>query len=203
MKKGLIIVFFSFILIGCKNDQTNEDKSELKRETDLTESQSSIKVLNGKRFQEAERVIGKFHFRYLSMIPVDKRIDQEQISGLLAMDENAQMEFTPGVFKIILDNANGELLQYELKSPDEYKKRVEYYSFNINQDLKLIYGQDTLDCLFSTFQRDFGLSPEITFNCYFEKIENQSLNSEYTIMFEDKYFNCGIVNLVMPSVTYL
>jgi hypothetical protein len=56
-----------------------------------------------------------------------------------------------------------ELLKVGIKSDDEYYARIEYFSFKMQKDFKMIEGNDTLDCKLFHFERVYGLAPKATF----------------------------------------
>lgn len=185
--------------ISCTENAKRNIYSIFKSDDSLNSEIKYVEV-SGKKFQSVERTIGKFHFEYLSLSTSYGEARMENNSSIPVMNDEVNKNYSPGIFKIRVEGQQDELLQLDLSSEEQYKQRVEYYSFKINNDLKMVYGTDTLKCLFSTFERTYGLSPEITINCYFEKPKMLDHKDEYTIVFDDKIFNCGIVNLRMPSV---
>lgn len=195
--KIFLVNFMLLVFISCSSPK-REGLRERLLDSDKGEFKNiSIQQINGNQFYNIERTIGKFHFQYLTIIhPAVSKTEELNIDESL---DEVSKNFVPGILRIKLDDRQGELLQYELTSEEEYKRRVEYYSFHINNDIKLVSKTDTLKCLFSTFERTYGVSPDITINCYFEKPKANNLSSGYTIVFEDRYFNCGIVNLTMPN----
>jgi hypothetical protein len=86
-----------------------------------------------------------------------------------------------------------ELMKLGLEQQEDYYHRLKYYSFDIQNDLTLIDGQDTMKCVFSHFERTYGILPYIKIVAAFEKSKKQG--GDKTFSYTDKIFNKGIINL--------
>ena len=84
-----------------------------------------------------------------------------------------------------------------LEQKEDYYLRLKYYSFDIQNDLKLIDGQDTMKCVFSHFERTYGILPYIKIVTAFEKSKKQGGDKIFS--YNDKTFNKGIVNLMVKD----
>lgn len=104
-------------------------------------------------------------------------------------------------------NGNQELLRYNLKSTDDYFARIEYYSFQVQNDIKLVEGKDTLVCRMSHFERAYGLQPKIKIVVAFDRRKDdlvkkeEHYNNDKVILFYDKVFGAGIVKLKIDKET--
>lgn len=79
------------------------------------------------------------------------------------------------------------------RSEQDYFLKVDYFSNQIQHDLKLIDGQDTLNCMFSVFERTYDLAPHITFALAFE---NAALSKgDKTLYFDGSKLGLGPVYL--------
>jgi hypothetical protein len=101
--------------------------------------------------------------------------------------------------KIACPNFSGELLKYNLKSMEEYEARVNYYSFQMQNDIKLIEGRDTLKCELFHFERNYGVAPGLSFVLGFNKPKSEIEIYNKVISIEDKVFNNGLVNIVVKK----
>lgn len=86
-----------------------------------------------------------------------------------------------------------EFMKLGLEEKEDYYHRLKYYSFDIQNDLKLIDGKDTMRCVFSHFERTYGILPYIKIVTAFEKSKNQG--GDKTFSYDDKIFNKGIINI--------
>ncbi|MES2394411.1 MAG: hypothetical protein V4549_00305 [Bacteroidota bacterium] len=93
----------------------------------------------------------------------------------------------------------GELLKKKLGSTNEYYHRIQYYSFEMQKDLKLIDGKDTLDCALFHFERVYGLAPYATFVLGFPPTE--SMNNK-TLFYNEKVFGTGKIYLTVQLKNY-
>jgi hypothetical protein len=101
-------------------------------------------------------------------------------------------------FKITTPD-EGELLKKKLTNTNDYYSRIQYYSFEMQKDLKLIEGTDTLDCVLFHFERTYGVSPDITFVVGFPLTENKF---DKTLLYDEKIFGAGKIFLTVQSKNY-
>jgi len=94
-------------------------------------------------------------------------------------------------FKIEITSGQGELLKYDIGSAQEYNQRVNYFAFQMQHDLKLLDGSDTLDCKLFHFERAYDVAPYATFLLAFPK--GKGIDGEKTFFYQDKVFNKGII----------
>lgn len=95
--------------------------------------------------------------------------------------------------KIRLNNEMNELLKHKIKSSQDYKNRVEYYSFNMCKDLCLVVGSDTIPCTHFHFERSFEASPNSTFLVGFPINERTRKIDELTFVYRERIFEKGVV----------
>jgi hypothetical protein len=98
-------------------------------------------------------------------------------------------------FTIKLTEGTGELLKYRVGSYHEYDARVNYMSFGMQNDVKLIAGSDTLDCQLFHFERTYDIAPYATLLLAFPK----TAGAGRTFLYEDKLFGKGIVKFTFTK----
>lgn len=108
-----------------------------------------------------------------------------------AFKEYGNMQYVS--FRITDTKGNQELLKSSIRNESEYYARLEYLSFKMQQDFKLIDGKDTLPCTLYHFERVYGLAPYATFVLGFPESKNK--DSDKQIVYEDNLFNSGIIYL--------
>ena len=106
---------------------------------------------------------------------------QEELSGMQYFD-----------LRIEIEKMNGELLKYGLSTEAEYEERVNYLAFTIKDDIKLIDGSDTLNCVLHHFERVYDIVPYATILLGFKNYGNDLMH-EKTLMYHDKLFGKGII----------
>lgn len=101
-------------------------------------------------------------------------------------------EMTYFNFRLEVIDGNGELLKYKLQSPEQYDARIKYMSFEIQNDLCLVQGNDTLLPGLFQFERIFEVAPYTTVMFAFD---NKKFNpkEEFTVIYNDKLFENGYV----------
>ena len=95
-------------------------------------------------------------------------------------------------FRMEAIDGTGELLKHNLQSPAQYEERVKYISFEMQNDLFLVQGKDTLFPGLYHFERVFEIAPYATVMFAFD---NELFNSkeEFTIVYYDRLFDKGYV----------
>ncbi len=124
-----------------------------------------------------------------------KAISQEQLS------EDPELQYY--TLRISKKDYNNELLKYGVSGLEEYSERVAYYSFNVQKDVTLFDGADTLDCVLSHYERTYGIAPYIDLLFSFPvKKSEKNVHASYTsktISFDDKVFGNGRINLTIEA----
>ena len=89
-----------------------------------------------------------------------------------------------------------ELLKKNLTETNDYYGRIQYFSFDMQKDLKLIDGKDTLDCVLFHFERVYGIAPYATFVLGFP---NSKQINDKTLFYDEKVFGAGRIYLTIRS----
>ncbi len=91
-----------------------------------------------------------------------------------------------------------DFLKSDVKQTEDYFLRIKYLSSDIQRDVSLIQGQDTLNCVFSHFERTYGMTPYANVVLAFEKptkVEDHPL----TFVYHDRLTNGGIVKIQLTE----
>lgn len=99
--------------------------------------------------------------------------------------------------RIALQSGQGDLLQFGASSTGEYYQRVEYFSFGLQNDLRLLVGADTLPCKLFHFERNYGAAPYADFMLGFE--EKGGNNFDRTVICYDRVFTQSQILLIIPA----
>jgi hypothetical protein len=97
-------------------------------------------------------------------------------------------------FRITVKNFNMEFLKYNLSEPNEYAHRISYCAYDMNKDIFLIDGKDTLPCVFYHFERAFDITPFGHFILAFKPTNKKSVRAK-TLIYYDNLFNKGIIKM--------
>lgn len=95
-------------------------------------------------------------------------------------------------FRIELIGGSGELLKYNLGSAQQYNDRISYMSFQMQKDVFLVQGQDTLSPGLFEFERIFEIAPYATVMFAFDKKKFKPENG-FTIVYNDRLFKKGYI----------
>lgn len=180
--KSLCIVF-SLLVLGCgKKELSPRDYM-----TWLQENRSNL---------IKRKEVGNFFFEveYMPAAEMilkdikDPEIDIKKFRKELREEQNMQCF----VFKIGLIGEY-DIMNYGVTGANDYSLRVKYFSFDMQNDLQLVDGKDTLCCQHHIFERTYGLTPHLTFSEGFSAINND--NEEKIFIFNDRMFGNGPIKI--------
>ncbi|MFK7799390.1 MAG: hypothetical protein AB8E82_18205 [Aureispira sp.] len=89
------------------------------------------------------------------------------------------------------------ILNYGLENKSQEQERLFYFSYAMQEDLKLIEGQDTLPCALYHFERSYDLSKSRTFVVGFPKGKDPT--ADKTLLLDLPYFNTGPIKINYPN----
>lgn len=103
-------------------------------------------------------------------------------------------------FSLNLKSGEQDLLMHNINDEQEYYKRVNYYSLDFQQDIKLLCGTDTLACLMYQFENTYGVAPYIRMSIAFSgKKKAELLQKDSFILIEDRVFGGGLLRFPFNS----
>lgn len=217
-----IVLFFFIMSIMCACKDTNEKKqgaSLEKSDVSVLSSAESVTPMGYMSWMEnagngihVQKKIGDYTFmafykplEYVALLDLKKDSITEKKMKEKINEYKGLQYFT---FRITSDNQQKELLKTNLNSEEDYYARIEYFSFKLQNDLKLIDGKDTLDCSLFHFERVYGLVSYATFVIGFPltKKEEKDLattdkivNGNKTLFYEDRIFGAGNIYMTIKE----
>ena len=112
----------------------------------------------------------------------------------LEMDSISDMQY----YTFRIATAGGtDVQRYRAESEQDYYARLEYFALQMQNDLVLIDGSDTLPCLLYHYERTYGIDPRATFVMGFSDKKKSQENK--TLMYTDRVFGSGPVLLTIES----
>lgn len=210
---AVIACFVGSCFFSCEQEK-NSQKKQASMSEDLSEemqvSSSFLPVDDYMRWVEnkdnglqVEKKIGEVTFsalykpyEYLAIMETGKEnLTSAKLKERIHAYEGLQY-FT---FKIEANNTQKELLKTGIHSEQDYYSRLEYFSFEMQKDFKLIEGTDTLDCVLYHFERIYGLAPVATVVLGFPltKGDLQESKINKTIGYTDRVFGAGNVYMTI------
>lgn len=196
MKKVLLIImcigFFS-----CMNTDTIESQIGNDKKKSLAPVEFVKWVKDEYHGLKKEKSVGDIIFS-AQYKPVEYVICMEEKSMRIADSvvkkkklELGDMQYID--FKIAINSGQGELLKYELSSASQYEERVNYFSFKMQDDIKLLNGSDTISCALFHFERAYDVAPYSTFVLGFPLRKDKTKN--LVLVYHDNIFKKGIIKL--------
>lgn len=139
---------------------------------------------------------------YSSMLkPVEYLLAQKRLkennNKLMATDFEDLQYFD---LRISVEDFKAEFIKYDVDSPVDYEERVKYCAFEMQNDIKLIDGNDTLECVMFHFERAYDVVPYGHFILGFET-KKKSMIETKTLCFDDKLFNKGMIKFAYSPQT--
>ena len=209
MRNVLLILANVFIFFGCTNtgtglgslDRNGKENSSVKEGRSYSGSLVPLDfvswVKDGHHGLNKEKTIGDIRFaaQYKPLeyvICMEERT--EQVEDSLVKRKVAELKDMQYIdFKIALTNSEGELLKYNLSSLSQYEERVNYFSYKMQNDIKLVEGKDTLDCALFHFERAYDVAPYSVFVLGFPLGKGNAETK--TLVYHDNMFKKGIIKL--------
>ena len=198
MKKNslYIILFLSLTWYGCTKPEISlpEPQKDHEGKTYFENKEELLTWVNASENTYRTKKLGDFEFSLKRLSPDIMALQELQgnTSDKQAFEE-AKSHYT-GLIYYRLNISNNqfhrELLKYNLSGSDEYTDRVAYCSFQINRDLYLTNGRDTVPCAIHEFERTFNIESGLNFVVAFPVID---LNRDHTVVLQDQLFDNGIV----------
>lgn len=88
-----------------------------------------------------------------------------------------------------------------LEQDEDNGRRLEYFVTYAQNDLALIRGNDTLPCIEYSYERTYGLSPEVTLVVGFKR-SNTTDEPDRTFVFNDQVLGVGPVKLTIDKTSF-
>jgi hypothetical protein len=135
--------------------------------------------------------------------PLPYIIANEQRSN--SIDEvvyNKRLEELEGMqyytLKLGITGEKLNVTNYEVADNAQQQERLNYLSFAMQKDIKLIDGGDTLNCALYHFERSYDITPHRTFVLAFEQ-KAKNKEKDKTLILDLAYFKTGPIKLNFRS----
>ncbi len=93
---------------------------------------------------------------------------------------------------VVLSKKNSDIAKHNISTISDYEARMQYMSFSMQNDIKLVDGDDTLDCKWFHFERGADIKPHRTWLLGFDKL--QTTDSQTKVLLVDvSKLGAGIV----------
>jgi hypothetical protein len=138
---------------------------------------------------KVSRTIGDVQYAVLYK-PSDYMRIRETHSGANIKEEKGDLEYFSLHYS--LSDTSGDLLKKDITTPEEYYERVNYMSYGMQNDIRLVEGTDTLSCRLYNFVRSYGLSPAADIVLAFE---SSASHSGKTLLIDDNVFGAGMIKI--------
>src|SRR5690606_23048240 len=114
---------------------------------------------------------------------------QNIVRGSEVQKRDKKEEYLHFNFRI---ESNATPLQHGNPSKEAYFQRLSYLTFDIEQDFRLLEGQDTLYPATFQFVQNYSLAPYIDYVISFKrKNSTKSVKEEIYFIYDDKVFGVG------------
>jgi hypothetical protein len=105
-------------------------------------------------------------------------------------------------YTLTINNNAGinDLLKYEVSDMQEYQQRVSYFSFDMQRDLLLVEGEDSLRCRLFHYERVYGLAPYATFLLGFDLPAKKSEKvRDKVLVYRERVFETGMLKFKIKA----
>lgn len=99
--------------------------------------------------------------------------------------------------RISTPDAQQPVLKHQVAGQGEYDERVKYFSFDMQRQLYLLQGQDTLKCKLFHFERSYDLAP---FSNFLLAFEQDTTHGNQAFVYEDLALGVGPIRFRVPAI---
>jgi hypothetical protein len=183
------LVFIPLIVALCLT-ACEKSRKRLSPKQYITWAKSSEKDLVKKKEINGYKFISKFQPAELLILKnMDESFTQASVDSL----KNIQY----GIFNFVMDIGsaidNQSLLRANISDENEYYQRVYYYTKEVQNDLYVVEGKDTLPCIFYHFEQTYNLSPVNSLVMEFQRKNPDTEYENVSLIYEDRMLNTGII----------
>lgn len=148
-----------------------------------------------------EKQIGEYtfsaQFKPLEYVVLKQTKDPNIKSDVVKKEAEEMSDLQYFTFKIGVANGTEDPLKFGVNTNEDFQKRVEYFSFSLQNEIKLIDDTDSLNCVMFHFERAYGIAPYCTFVLGFEKSKTDAANK--ILVYNDQLLGVGPVKLMIQS----
>jgi len=138
----------------------------------------------------------RFSFRYrpIEEIILDDCGGRGLNDSLYAQLYNRHKDLQYYTLTLTSDRENDVLEHYNGESETAYFQMLDYLENGIQDNIYLVEGKDTLPCILSHYERNFGLSSQNNVSLAFKSTGPDKLASvDKVLVYDDQLFNTGIM----------
>ena len=178
---NIVILLSVLVLASCKKNSLNSSEY-----ISFVEDESNNLL--------KKKAIEGLHFQ-MQYCPAEYLLLNEQkttpVSGQM-VDQKKRDNINMLFFKLRINSeGNGDVLNYNIQSQDDYYARTQYLSYGFEEDIALVNGADTLFPAVFHFERTYGVAPFADFMIAFDT--ELKAQQDFQILIDDKVFNTGLL----------
>jgi len=192
MKYRLLFVIGLLILISCHEETILSPAKYVEWVKDPSNGLLQSKAINEFEFTA--------QYKPLNFIVAQEERTND-LSDTILSSRKKELGIDYLYYNFRIKNKEGELspVGSGAHSEQEYQRRLGYFTFDMQQDLYLLHGQDTFPCTMFQFVRNYDIAPYVEFALGFKKQINTTLNQDITFVFEDRILGIGTTKLLFTQ----
>jgi hypothetical protein len=86
-----------------------------------------------------------------------------------------------------------------MRTEGDYFQRLEYLTSNVQNDISLIEGTDTIPCGLCHYERNYGLSPYANIVLGFKKASGKNEKQDRIFVYDDQIWGVGKIMLKISN----
>lgn len=179
---GLAVLFVTFILVPSRSRsflQSSIVNTLVGRNIENQTTTSNSKTLGPYRFEMIFQPAKK-RIRIANGGVTPSKAELKEAEKLLCYELRVSHE------------SEADILQ--ISNEYSFEDRVLYFSTELQRNLKMIIGKDTMSCVLYHFERNFGIAPYLSLHAGFESPQNWKKQPHHLVI-TDKYFHFGEIHL--------
>jgi len=190
-----VLVFTLTLVAGCGEQHSFISSGEYLGSTLASAEEIQSVVLDKHNGFLKERKIGQYIYKTLYK-PVDFIISREKTETIDRQSYLEKKNSLDGLYyfdlRIVNTTNTGDLLKSISSDYGDYDLKVKYCAYQMQYDIHLVAGTDTIPCILFHFERTFDVAPVSTFLLGFAKPVSHQYD-DLQLIYHDNLFNNGII----------
>jgi hypothetical protein len=142
----------------------------------------------------------QFEYTPTDLIALQHLRNKTITAASVAEEKKALGDFQYYTFRLCAPNGI-DIVKYRTASEQDKEQRSHYFSYEMEHDIRLVDGADTLKCTMYHYEKSFGVSPCTNFLLAFQVPDPARPidQTDKTIVLQDKVFGNGLISVKLTS----
>ncbi len=186
----LVVVLIS--IVGCNFQSTLDAASYIKWIENENHGLRKTKTIG-----DIEYTLQYKPYEYIALYELKNSIPSHELINKRVKEIEGMSYFNMR----IKHKKGGDIVKYNTTNADEFFTRSSYFSFEMQYDIAMVSGQDTLPCALFHEVKNYGIAPFVDFVIAFDGIPEREPTDKELII-QDRAFNNGLIKFHLAAKSF-